>query len=367
MKSQQWLLLSEGVRPTEDIYFLGSVAPLLRAQGHEVERLDVRGLRWPLVRPQLVRCTGANLVLCRTLPLRVLRWLERERARFGQIIYLIDDDLAAAAEDERLPAPYRRRMARAAAQQPRFLALADQVVACSRVLAERLAERHPRLHVMTPLLIASLQDLSHFERPPSTEAPWLIGFHGTRAHLADLEHIAPALAALQRAREDSELELMLGERVPPSLAALPRVTCPPPLPWEKFRAYRARRRVHIGLVPMLDTRFNRSKSIIKFLDIAVMGGVGIYSRRCPYSDVIEEGVDGLLAEDDPADWRRCLEWLLEHPLQAKRMAEAAAEKARKQVLREVPSWARGRDADRPALRVRKREAAWVRENTGWRA
>lgn len=333
-----WLLLSDGLRPTEDIYFLRSVAPLLRARRQEVRRLDVRGWRWALVWPQLAQQRGANLVLCRTLPPRVLWWLERERARFGRIIYLIDDDLPAAAEDERLPEPYRRRMARAAARQPRLLALADTVVAASPLLADRLAERHPRLHVMSPSLIAPLCDLSHFAAGPSATAPWRIGFHGSRAHLADLEHIAPALVALQQRREDSQLELMLGERTPPLLAALPRVSCPAPLPWDDFQAYRARRRLHIGLVPMLDTAFNRSKSTIKFLDIAVMGGVGIYSRGSPYGEMIREGVDGLLAEDDPADWHRCLEWLLQQPAAARAMAEAAAERARRQVLAELPAW-----------------------------
>lgn len=341
MRKQRWLLLSDGLRPTEDIYFLRSVAPLLRAQQQEVVRLDVRGWRWALVWPRLAAESGANLVLCRTLPPRVAWWLERERERFGRIIYLIDDDLSAAAEDPRLPETYRRRMTRAAARQPRLLALADTVVAASPVLAERLTERHPHLQVMLPTLISPVQDLAHFAQGPSPEDPWRIGFHGSRAHLADLAHIAPALAALQREREDTELELMVGERVPPLLAGLPRVTCPEPLPWNRFQAYRAGRRVHIGLVPMLDTPFNRSKSIIKFLDIAVMGGVGIYSRCAPYSRMIREGVDGLFADDDPADWRRCLEWLLAHPEAARAMAEAAAERARQQVLTDLPGWVLG--------------------------
>ncbi|WP_311950707.1 hypothetical protein [Halomonas piscis] len=40
------LVLSDGARPTEDIYFLESVAPLLRSEGHDMCRLDVRGWRF---------------------------------------------------------------------------------------------------------------------------------------------------------------------------------------------------------------------------------------------------------------------------------------------------------------------------------
>lgn len=325
---ERWLLLSDGARPTEDIYFLASVAPLLRCEGHDVGRLDVRGWRWRLARWVLSRQPGAKLVLCRTLPEPVLRWLERERGAFGHIRYVIDDDLAAAAADASLPAAYRERMAKAAAQQPRLLALADEVVACSEALAARLRKLHGNVRVMTPPLITPLPDLAHFAAGPTAARPWRLGFHGTRAHLADLMQIAPALEALQREHDDSELELMLGQHAPPALVELPRTYCPAPLPWPKFRDYQVRHRVHIGLAPLLDTPFNRGKSFIKFLDIAAMGGVGIYSNRAPYTEIVEHGINGLLADDNPAEWQRCIIWLLENPEAAQGMAKAAAETAR---------------------------------------
>lgn len=325
--SERWLVLSDGARPTEDIYFLESAASLLRSEGQEVGRLDVRGWRWRLARYVLSRQPGAHLVLCRTLPAAVLRWLERERSRFGRILYLIDDDLAAAAEDVSLPLTYRERMSRAAAQQARLLALADEVVACSDQLAERFAKRHDRVSVLTPPLIAPLPGLAHLEDGPTAHHPWRIGFYGTRAHLADLAQISPALKAVQCERSDTELELMLGEHTPAELAGLSRTICPAPLPWRKFRAFQARRRVHIGLAPLLDTPFNRGKSFIKFLDIAAMGGVGIYSRRSPYLEIVDDGVDGLLADDTAEDWYRCLRRLVDHPDETRRMAKNAAKKA----------------------------------------
>ncbi|SHM03774.1 glycosyltransferase [Vreelandella subglaciescola] len=301
--------------------------PLLRSRGQLAGRLGVRGWRWRLARQVLARQPGANLVLCRTLPMPALRWLERERDTFGHIVYLIDDDLAAAAEDVTLPAAYRERMAKAAAQQSHLLALADEVVACSEQLAEALRKRHANVSVMTPPLIAPLPALTHFDRGPSPASPWCIGFYGTRAHLADLEKIAPALEAVQHRRNDTELELMLGEHAPATLSDLPRTRCPAPLAWKKFRAYQARQRLHIGLAPLRETPFNRGKSFIKFLDIAAMGGVGVYANRYPYTEVVQHGVNGLLADDDPGEWQRCIEWLLEHPGQARRMAAQAASDA----------------------------------------
>jgi len=70
-----------------------------------------------------------------------------------------------------------------------------------------------------------------------------------------------------------------------------------------------------------------------------MGGVGIYSNRPPYTEIVEHGVNGLLAGDDPDDWQRCLEWLLEHPAKAHDMARAAQEGAGRRRLAELPGGA----------------------------
>lgn len=323
MSGERWLLLSDGARPTEDIYFLESVAPQLRSEGHDVGRLDVRSWRWRLARWVLSRQLGANLVLCRTLPNRALHWLERHREIFGRIVYLIDDDIPAASEDEALPAAYRRRMARIAAMQPRLLALADVVVASSEGLASRLEGRHGDVRVLTPPLISPLPDLSHFDAPH-----WWVGFHGTRAHLEDVRHIAPALRRFHEASPQVSLEVMLGRYTPESLQGLERLETPDAMSWKAFRGYRQRRRMHIGLAPLLDSTFNRGKSFIKFLDISAMGGVGVYSRRPPYTEIVEHGVTGLLVDDTPQAWYDALRYLVEHPDAARRMADNAAGVAR---------------------------------------
>ena len=323
----RWLVLSDGAKPTEDIYFLESAVPALREKGVQVERV-VAARFFAAARfhgPSLLRrFAGANLLLCRSLPPSWLRWLARHRHAFGYVVYLIDDDIVAAADDVTLPAAYRQRMAGIAKRQPDLLALCDEVVACSDTLAARFSARHPNVSVLTPPLIAPLPTLKHFDAPPSVHSPWQIGFHGTRAHLQDLLHITPALRALLNARQDSQCEVMLGKHTPPALASLPNLSAPDPLPWSVFRHYQARRRVHIGLAPLLQTPFNEGKSFIKFLDIAAMGGVGIYSNRYPYTEVVQHGENGLLVGDAPDEWRVALQQLLNNPEATANMARQAA-------------------------------------------
>jgi len=322
-----WVVLSDGARPTEDIYFHESAAATLHQQGVLAERFPVSrsfGAAWLHGRAFKHRFAGVNLLLCRSLPLSWLRWLERNRNAFGYIVYLIDDDIAAAAVDATLPSAYRKRMARIASLQPRLLALADEVVACSDQLASYFTPRHAKVSVLTPPLLAPLPSQEHLSVTASSETPWQIGFHGTRAHLQDLLHIAPALEALQKQRDDTELEIMLGQHIPKRLAALPRVKAPAPLPWQAFQQYQRQRRIHIGLAPLLATPFNQGKSFIKFLDIAAMGGVGIYSNRYPYTEVVRHGENGLLAGDSPDEWHTAMQQLLNHPEATVKMAKQAA-------------------------------------------
>lgn len=325
-----WVVLSDGGLPTEDIYFLESAAPVLRGQGATIERAVASrsfGAAWRHGRSFLHQYAGANVLLCRSLPLGWLRWLERHRQAFGYIGYLIDDDIGAAANDTTLPPAYRKRMARVAKLQSRLMALSNEVIACSDVLAERFRPHHSCVSVLTPPLIATLPMKTHFESFPSASAPWRIGFHGTRAHLNDLMHIAPALQAIQYTRDDTQLELMLGKHTPSALVELPNVLAPDPLPWHAFRSYQAKCQLHIGLAPLLNTPFNQGKSFIKFLDIAAMGGVGVYSNRYPYTDVVNDGINGLLAEDDPEAWQAAIEQLLSNPVATAKMAQQAAKDA----------------------------------------
>ncbi|XGA79197.1 glycosyltransferase family 1 protein [Halomonas sp. CH40] len=329
MRSERWLVLSDGARPTEDIYFLESAAPLLRAWEIDAGRLDVRGWRGFLAKKLMRRMWGVNLIICRSLPMLWIAWLQAHREQFGRVVYLIDDDIEAAANDVKLPEHYRRRMAGIARCQPDLLALCDEVVACSEKLAERFRARHGAVSVLTPPLIAALPYQTHLEQPPSSQTPWRIGFYGTRAHLGDLEHIAPGLENIQQQREDTALEVMLGQYTPKALRELPGVATPEPLPWPAFRRYQASHQVHIGLAPLLDSPFNQGKSFIKFLDIAAMGGVGIYSKRYPYTEIVRHAENGLLVEDDPVAWQAAIEELLDNPVATAEMARTAAADARR--------------------------------------
>lgn len=318
----RWVVLSDGARPTEDIYFLESAAPVLCQQGAIVERFDTRRYHLP-TRWALRRLAGANLLIVRSLGERWVRLLERHRERFGRIVYLIDDDLGAVTRTAGLPAAYVARLSGLAKRQPALLALANEVAACCEALVAQLGREHANVTLLTPPMLTPETELADFTQPD-----WIIGYHGTRAHRDDIAHLAPALTPVMAAHPQARLEIMMGRHVPESFCGIARLETPEALPWKAFQQYQATRRIQIGLAPLLETPFNRGKSWIKFLDIAAMGGVGIYSRRTPYDGIVEHGVDGLLVGDDPSEWRAALEQLLADPAATQAMAERALQKAR---------------------------------------
>ena len=53
--------------------------------------------------------------------------------------------------------------------------------------------------------------------------------------------------------------------------------------------------VDIFIAPLIDNLFNRCKSHIKFLEYTSLGVPGVYSRLEPYSDIVTDTENGLLA------------------------------------------------------------------------
>lgn len=325
MSYPRWVVLSDGICPTEDIYFLKSVAPWLQSRGIEVKRIDTNYWRLPVMcMPWLVgELRNAHILVCRSLNGAWISWLENNRQRLASIRYLIDDDIGAAALDMQLPETYRRRMVHVSEHlQPRLLAIADEVIACCEPLAKYFSHRHDSVSLLAPSLIAPMPTYEHF----SSSVP-CVGFHGSRAHLADLENITPALVDIHECNTTLTFEIMLGGYSPAPLQGLDRVRTPKPLSWRAFQRYRDRQRLHISVAPMRDTPFNAGKTYIKFLDHAAMGSVGLYSARSPYREIVSHGEDGLLVEDTPDAWRSAMQTLVDDPGLARLMAQNAARKA----------------------------------------
>jgi len=69
----------------------------------------------------------------------------------------------------------------------------------------------------------------------------------------------------------------------------------------------------IGLAPLKDDVFYRSKTNIKFREYAACHIAGIYSNMDVYSSCVKDKETGLLVSNDPDDWYETMVQLIEEP------------------------------------------------------
>ncbi|MDT4291370.1 glycosyltransferase family 1 protein [Methylomonas sp. MO1] len=83
--------------------------------------------------------------------------------------------------------------------------------------------------------------------------------------------------------------------------------------------------IHIALVPLKDTKFNQCKSNIKWLEYSAAGILGIYSDITPYCSCINNGLNGILVENNPKSWFLAIENILLGKIKTTTMIEHAQE------------------------------------------
>jgi glycosyltransferase involved in cell wall biosynthesis len=185
--------------------------------------------------------------------------------------------------------------------------------------------------------------------PPS--GPARLFCMGTTTHERDFAMILPALVRLKEEfAGDVEIDLIgmtAASELPP---AINRVGMPhqATLSYPGFVNWLTTVRPgwHIGLAPLLDTPFNRSKSAIKVLDYTALGLAVVASDVDAYRESPAGGPAGQLVANDPRAWHAALDWLVRN--RALRLSAVAA--ARPAFLA----------TSTLAVQAEARRAAWLR-------
>ena len=80
----------------------------------------------------------------------------------------------------------------------------------------------------------------------------------------------------------------------------------------------------IGLAPLKNTVFHRSKTNNKYREYSGCGVAGVYSNVDVYSDCVEHEQNGLLVENTPEQWFEALDRLVSDPALRKELTQNAA-------------------------------------------
>ena len=79
------------------------------------------------------------------------------------------------------------------------------------------------------------------------------------------------------------------------------------MPLLEYRQYMKDNCFDIGLAPLNDDEFSKRKYFNKFIEYTTQGIMGIYTNTEPYTYVVEQGINGLLVNNNPKDWFDALE------------------------------------------------------------
>ncbi len=154
-------------------------------------------------------------------------------------------------------------------------------------------------------------------RDAAAHEPVVIGYMGGESHLRDLEYIEPVLRRLAE-RYGKNLILRFYGGKPPAALVESFDLCPVewlPLDSKDYRRFAelfAQARCDIAIAPLVDNPFNRCKSPIKFLEYSALSLPAVYSNIPPYSEVVSDGVTGLLAHTSD-EWEQHLRELIDVP------------------------------------------------------
>jgi glycosyltransferase involved in cell wall biosynthesis len=243
---------------------------------------------------------------------RLVANVERARAK---LVYAIDDNFFE------LPPNRSKEFTQEQLEIVNFLIhIADRIIVTTQHLKECYIKYNSNIIVIPQALDERLliprkpQNFSD----PFNEKRIVIGYMGTLTHDDDLEMVLPALESICKKYPD-EIEIQIigcigRNSTKQDLSNLPVYYIEPKQGENEYPLfmlwYTSTMNWDIAIAPLIDNRFNRSKSDIKFLDYSAIGVPGVYSKVPAYISSIQHLETGWLAGNQVVSWTNALETLL---------------------------------------------------------
>jgi len=234
------------------------------------------------------------------------------------LVYDLDDNLFILPENH----PDRLSYGVSRALMPMLYAAfnADLITVSNEYLKNSLSDLNKNFKVLPNYIDDSIWTFA----PPKFQKDReliTLGYMGGDSHKPDLELISKVLLDVKSQYLDKVKFHFYGVKPPDPILTLPDTI------WTPIKTYNYAEfakdfhnlEVDFFLAPLVDNEFNRCKSSIKFLEYSMLGVPGIYSRVVPYSEIVENGTNGLLAES-PEEWKNQIDLLINNPSLRQQMA-----------------------------------------------
>lgn len=235
------------------------------------------------------------------------------------IIYDLDDNFWDIPYDTDPELARYHRLPPRLAQLEKYLSFSSLVRVYSPVLADRVSAFSNRIKMLKSGFDFSLVSSKVTKKSESTSI-----VYATSRIVDDQYH--EFLAGIIRVLDvyQDRVTLTICGCKPRELAGRRGVNLIPLYPdYDKFLMDFHAQGFDIGLAPLPDTVFHRSKNNTKFRDYGACRVAGVYSNIDVYSSCIEDGRTGILVENTPEGWFEGVARLIDNPALTESIKEAA--------------------------------------------
>ncbi len=241
------------------------------------------------------------------------------------VIYEVDDYVHAIPTGNPLYEAFHPASGRVLEMMEKCMRSADAVT----VSTTELAELYAPLNAMTvPLPNCVDFDDEHWDvprRPP--DGGVVVGWVGSPSHIDDFKVVLGPLERLCRRYPNVKIAIGGPEEVFDLLTGVPAAQKKYLPPVNFFEYPNLPAQFDIGLVPLVDNKFNRCKSHLKGLEYARLSLPFLASPLPSYERLVRDGMNGCLCSR-PREWYSKLCELVESPGRREAMGREALETAR---------------------------------------
>lgn len=190
---------------------------------------------------------------------------------------------------------------------------ADLVTVSTNPIADYLRPFNPNIKVLPNYLIDKYWEFLPIRNQQNNPDRIVIGYIGGATHLEDMEMVIEPLLKINDQYSEKIQFIFFGLNPPEIFKKRTTVRVKSIVPvYKNYAKALKNQNFDILIAPLINNEFNQAKSNIKYLEYSTLGAPGIYSNVKPFSEIVKNGKNGLLASSHQ-EWFDCLKALIESP------------------------------------------------------
>lgn len=200
----------------------------------------------------------------------------------------------------------------------KMIALSDHIIVSTEPLKESLKQYGKKITVIPNSIDPAIWEVKKKER---NDGKIRIGWMGSGSHLADTHIINEAFDEILKKYPHVEIH-MAGFVDNDSERNDREFHHRPTMGYKEYPQFLADMDLDIAVAPLMDSKFNRSKSNIKWLEHSMLETPMVLSDVTPYKECVKNYKTGYLAANK-SQWVKYLSWLVENKEKREEIGKAA--------------------------------------------